>query len=158
MTRGKHGAAAARRREDAEVQAEIAAYQRNVKRLTDENRQLSRDLAEERAQHALDVRTLSAQLDEGLSPELSALRQKLAGEEERARQRIRAVGLRLIQLWWANDITMTAAAWVETQQLLGVSGEQLTGKQTRRSRRTTPQKMKAAEDSWRQAQGSGPVI
>jgi len=82
--KGKYAARAALRREDESVQAEIAAYQHNVKRLTEDNKKLTEALAAERAARKEEVRRLKVQLDEGLSPEVLALRGELERQREKA--------------------------------------------------------------------------
>jgi hypothetical protein len=84
MTRGKYAARATLRREDAGVRSELDSYQHHIKRLTAENQKLKADLAAEQTAHKTDVRRLKAQLDEGLSPELIALRKELERQRERA--------------------------------------------------------------------------
>jgi len=84
MTRGKYAARAALRREDESVRSEIEAYKRNVKRLTAENEELRAALAAERDGRKQEVGRLRAQRDEGLSPELIALREELGKQRMRA--------------------------------------------------------------------------
>ena len=86
MTRGKYAARSALRREDASVQSEISGYQHHVKRLTAESQELKDALATERAARKEEVRRLKAQLDEGLSPELLALRDELRRQRDRVTQ------------------------------------------------------------------------
>lgn len=59
-------------------------YQDAVKRLLAENRSLRAELATERKRHREDVRVLKAQLREGLSPELLALRRQMQKWRTRA--------------------------------------------------------------------------
>lgn len=75
MTRGKYANKSALRREDAEVRSDIETYQNAVKRLTAENQKLKDQLAEAQSSHAAEARRLRALLNEGLSPELLALRE-----------------------------------------------------------------------------------
>lgn len=84
MTKGKYAARAARRREDQDVQSEIGAYQHHVARLTAEVRDLTGKLAAERAARKDETRRLRAMLDEGLSPELIAVREELERQRQRA--------------------------------------------------------------------------
>lgn len=98
--KGKYAARAALRREDSDVRSEIEAYQHNVKRLTAENGKLKADLAAERAQCKQEARRLKALLDEGLSPELAALRQELEHQRERADKAV--ADKREIQRKWDN--------------------------------------------------------
>ena len=86
MTKGKYAVRAARRREDESVQSEISAYQHHVRRLTGEIRELTGTLAAERAARKEETRRLRAMLDEGLSPELIALREELEQQRQRAGQ------------------------------------------------------------------------
>lgn len=84
MTKGKYAARAARRREDESVQTEIETCQRQVARLTAEAGELTGKLAAERAARKQEVRRLAAQLEEGLSPEVAALREELERQRRRA--------------------------------------------------------------------------
>jgi predicted RNase H-like nuclease (RuvC/YqgF family) len=84
VTRGKYAARAALRREDTEVRSEIGTYQHHVKRLTAENKELTALLASERSARKEEVRRLKAQLDEGLTPEILALRSELERHRKRA--------------------------------------------------------------------------
>jgi hypothetical protein len=84
MTRGKYAARATLRREDAGVRSDLASYQHHVKRLTAENASLRAELEQARRGHAAEARVLRAQRDEGLSPEVEALRQRLREESDRA--------------------------------------------------------------------------
>jgi hypothetical protein len=86
MTRGKYAARAALRREDGEVRAELGSYQHHIQRLTAENARLRDELGKARRGHAAEARTLRAQRDEGLSPELAALRGQLEQQREAARK------------------------------------------------------------------------
>jgi hypothetical protein len=84
MTKGKYAARAARRREDHDVQAEIGTYQHRVAQLTAEVRDLAGKLAAERDLRKEQTARLTAQLDEGLSPEMAALREQLEQQRQRA--------------------------------------------------------------------------
>jgi hypothetical protein len=84
MAKGKYAARASLRREDADVRSELNGYQHHVKRLTAENATLKETLATERKLHAREVKQLKSQLDEGLSPEVLALRRELERQRERA--------------------------------------------------------------------------
>jgi len=84
MARGKKAAGAANRRADAEIQNEIGSYQHAVSRLTTENKELKEKLARGRDSHLHDVKVLKAQLNEGLSPELLALRRQIDTANDRA--------------------------------------------------------------------------
>ena len=84
MTKGKYAVRAARRREDESVQSEIGTYQHHVRRLTAEVKELTGKLADERAARKEEVRRLRAMLDEGLSPEVLALREQLEQQRQRA--------------------------------------------------------------------------
>lgn len=86
MTRGKYATRAARRREDADVQTEIGTYRHHVARLTGQVAELRAQLDAERAGRKNDARRFAAQLDEGISPELTALRAELERQRQRARQ------------------------------------------------------------------------
>lgn len=87
--RGKHGAQAAARRDANEAATTIESYQHAVKRLTAENDSLREQLAQSRREHTRDVRVLKANLAEGLSPEIAALRrtvEDLRSEVDRAKR------------------------------------------------------------------------
>lgn len=101
--KGKYAARSALRREDSGVRSEIEGYQHHVKRLTAENERLKAARAAERAEWQQDVRRLKAQLDEGLSPELLALRQELEHQREKANQAVAAY--RDIRKKWGNAFT-----------------------------------------------------
>lgn len=66
------------------VPAIAAPYQEAVRQLTAENRSLREQLAAEVRTHAGDVKVLKAQLREGLTPELLALRGDLQRWRSRA--------------------------------------------------------------------------
>ena len=59
-------------------------YPEAVKRLTDENRKLREQLTQERRARKDEIRVLRAQLREGLTPELIALRRELQKWRTRA--------------------------------------------------------------------------
>lgn len=87
--RGKHGVQAAARREASETATTIESYQHAVRRLTAENESLREQLDASRREHTKDVRVLKAQLAEGLSPEIAALRrtvENLRDEVDRAKR------------------------------------------------------------------------
>jgi chromosome segregation ATPase len=86
MSKGKYAARASLRREDAGVRSDIASYQHHVKRLTEENTQLKDKIAAQHKAHAEESRNLRAMLDEGLSPEIIALREELERQRNSARQ------------------------------------------------------------------------
>jgi hypothetical protein len=67
----------------------LPPYQYAVKRLTAENRRLRAELAALERAHKRETRVLRAQLDEGLTPELTALRRQERHWRERA---VRAEG------------------------------------------------------------------
>jgi chromosome segregation ATPase len=98
--RGKYAVRASLRREDTAVRSEIGSYQHHVKRLTAENEKLRADLAAAQAGHKVEVRQLRAQLDEGLTPELLALREELEHQRERADHAV--AEQREIQRKWHN--------------------------------------------------------
>lgn len=91
MARGKYANRAARRREDEAVTSEIEAYKHNVRKLTEENKELRDALAKEQASHREEVRALRAQLAEGLSPEIAALERELNRQRDRADQATRTL-------------------------------------------------------------------
>lgn len=82
--KGKYAARATLRREDSAVRSEVESYQHAIKRLTAERDQARSDLAASRATHKEEVRKLRVMLDEGLTPELLALRRELERHRERA--------------------------------------------------------------------------
>jgi len=84
VTKGKYANRARLRREDESVQTEISAYQHHVKRLTDENAELRNKLAAEQESRKRETQRLRAQLDEGLTPEILALRKELERQRQRA--------------------------------------------------------------------------
>lgn len=84
MSRGKYATRAALRREDTGVRSEIESYKHHIQRLTGENKHLAGRLAESQAAHKEEARKLRAMLDEGLSPELLALREELERQRELA--------------------------------------------------------------------------
>ena len=84
MTRGKHGASAAARKLIGERDQEIAAYQHNIRKLTAENAELKQKIIDMQSAHSQTVRTLKAERDEGLSPQLTVLQR----ENERMSQRV----------------------------------------------------------------------
>jgi hypothetical protein len=84
--KGKYAARAALRREDDGVRSEIESYQHAIRQLTGERDQLRSDLAALRAAHKDETRKLRAMLDEGLSPELLALREELERQRQRTSQ------------------------------------------------------------------------
>jgi hypothetical protein len=98
MTKGKYAARAARRREDQDVQSEIGAYQHRVARLAAEAGELTGKLVAERAARKEETRRLRAQLDEGLSPEVAALREELERQRQRA-QRAEADARTTLDRW-----------------------------------------------------------
>lgn len=77
MTRGKYANRAALRREDREVTTTIETYKHSVARLTAENQDLKRQLADQRRLAAATERRLRAERDEGLSPKVAALETSL---------------------------------------------------------------------------------
>jgi hypothetical protein len=98
MARGKYAARAALRREDAEVRSDLEGYQHHVRRLTAENARLRADLGQARRDHAAEVRALRAQRDEGLSPEVEALREQLREERDLA-DKACADAQRIKEMW-----------------------------------------------------------
>lgn len=62
----------------------IQIYQDAVKRLTSENKRLHGLLAAQKEEHTKEVRSLKAQLREGLSLELLVLRRELQRQRDRA--------------------------------------------------------------------------
>lgn len=84
MTKGKYAARANLRREDSEVRGDIDTYQRTVARLTAENKLLKEQVRLTEAARRAETRRLRAERDEGLSPEVSALRKELNAQRQRA--------------------------------------------------------------------------
>ena len=66
------------------MSTDIAPYQEAVRRLTAETAELHERLAERDTAHREDFRRLTAQLHEGLTPELLALRSELRNWRQRA--------------------------------------------------------------------------
>lgn len=77
----------------AAVGADVTVYQRKVKHLIENNRQLRTQLNDERRAHREEVRALRSQLAEGLTPELLTLRRTLAA----CKQRLHAAEARLAE-------------------------------------------------------------
>ena len=71
MTRGKHGAAAAVRREAHEQEAEIQTYQRKIKELLADLQKTKTALADSERRRKTEVAKAKAQLQEGISPALT---------------------------------------------------------------------------------------
>lgn len=117
MTRGKYAARAALRREDEGVRSEIGSYQHHVKRLTAENEKLRADLAATHTAHKTEIRQLRAQLDEGLSPEILALREELERQRERADHAV--AEKREIQRKWHNASEGMQKILAEQQRAAG---------------------------------------
>jgi hypothetical protein len=82
--KGKYAARSALRREDDSVRTEIWGYRNNIKRLTNENKRLKDGLAAERKSRTGEARRLKALVDEGVSPELIAVREELERQRDRA--------------------------------------------------------------------------
>jgi predicted RNase H-like nuclease (RuvC/YqgF family) len=70
--RGKKAAAAANRRDAAEVESTITSYQNAIKRLTSENVDLRKKLADAQDSKRREITRLSSELHEAVSPELRA--------------------------------------------------------------------------------------
>jgi hypothetical protein len=62
----------------------LASYQYAIRQLTAENKRLRRELATIKLMHQRITRKLRAERDEGLSPELAALRRELQHWRQRA--------------------------------------------------------------------------
>lgn len=91
MTRGKYAARATNRREVAEVEASEAAYQRQIVRLTQERNQARESLADVQKKAAVEARALRAQITEGTSAQVEALRislNKLRDERDAANRTV----------------------------------------------------------------------
>ena len=84
--KGKYANRAARRREDADVQNEIDTYKRKVQQLTEENKRLRHRADSIEARRRDEVRTLRAQRDEGLSPEMIAMQDEINLLREKRQQ------------------------------------------------------------------------
>src|SRR4249920_1049867 len=84
MTRGKHGAAVAVRREACEQQAEIQTYQRKITELLADLEKTRTALADSERRRKTEVAKAKAQLQEGISPALTvAQRENRTLREER---------------------------------------------------------------------------
>lgn len=82
MTRGKYAERATGRREAAEVEASEAAYQRQIVRLTQERDKARAELAKIKTDSAAEARKLRAQISEGTSSLVAALRIELNKNRE----------------------------------------------------------------------------
>jgi len=118
MAKGKYAARAAVRRDDADAQSQIAAYQHTVKRLTAELDELKVARAAGQAAASKEIRSLKAQRDEGLSPEVAALRQQL--EEQRERADAAAASRRDIARTWETVFGNLQGLLVEGLRLTGM--------------------------------------
>jgi regulator of replication initiation timing len=102
MTRGKYATRAEKTQAVKQAASEVEAGRAAIVRLTAENKALRTELDELRAVHRERMDTLSAQLREGTSGEVEALKIRLREETERAEQTKRKA-LRLIEQ--ALDVT-----------------------------------------------------
>jgi hypothetical protein len=128
MTRGKYAARANLRREDAEVRGTLDGYQHHVARLTAELAQVKQARAAERKAFKAETRRLAAELAEGLSPEVKALRAELERQRETARaakadaaetrRRWTEVLARLRRMFYALGLTKVEA-WEVVLSLCG---------------------------------------
>lgn len=84
MARGKHAVSAHARHEIASRDSEIAIYQKNVARLTAENKRLRARVDEQARHHRAEVRQLKAERDEGLSPMVAVLQREVIAAKEKA--------------------------------------------------------------------------
>lgn len=84
MTRGKYANRAATRRAADEVETTISSYQRQVKKLLDENRELVAKLNAQATAHRKEAQVLRAQRDEGIAPMVDVL----TAENERLKGRL----------------------------------------------------------------------
>jgi hypothetical protein len=66
------------------AEASLASYQYAVRKLTAENKELRQQLTAAKVAHQREARRLRAQRDEGLTPEIAALRRQLRHWRERA--------------------------------------------------------------------------
>lgn len=102
MTRGKYATRATVRREAADVEANEAAYQRQIVRLTQERNEARAELAKTKAGLIAETRVLRAQVSEGTSNLVAALRIELNKSREvrdaatRELKRIRGIHERFI--------------------------------------------------------------
>lgn len=95
MTRGKYAARAAKRREDAEIEATEAGYRRQIVRLTQERDEARAERDDARKVWKDEVRVLAAQLSEATSPRVDALnRELIRTRDERDRFKAELVRLR----------------------------------------------------------------
>lgn len=77
MTRGKYAVRAANREQTAEAVASEAGYQRQIVRLTQERDKARADLAKIKTDSAAEARKLRAQVSEGTSDLVEALRREV---------------------------------------------------------------------------------
>lgn len=82
MARGKHAAAAARRRADESTLADLATYQRRVAELTAALKDQREARTTEAEAFRREVRSLRALVESGASPEVAALNRTLARVRE----------------------------------------------------------------------------
>lgn len=100
MARGKHGQSAAVRQLVTEAETSVEVYQRQVKKLLDENKALKEKLAANQSAHSKEVRILKAERAEGVAPMVAVLQQeneRLKAKTDRLDDRVRA-----IQTGWDN--------------------------------------------------------
>jgi len=84
MTRGKHGIAAETRRKIESVETSIEVYQRKLRDLIAENRELRARLDAKDERHAREIRALRVQVDEGVSPALRVAQEEARQQRDRA--------------------------------------------------------------------------
>lgn len=119
MTRGKYAARATLRREDESVRSDLDSYQHTVQRLTAENRDLRDKLAAQKQVSAQEVRRLRSERDEGLSPEVRALRGQLAQAREE-RDKAKRDAQETLKRWrYAFDVMV---AWFK--EAYGCTGQE----------------------------------
>lgn len=98
MTRGKHSALAASRREQSDHEAEVATYQAALVKKQAEITRLDEALSEAKRVHADRVRELTARLEAGVSTELEAARSEILELREES-ARLRADRERFQKMW-----------------------------------------------------------
>lgn len=80
--RGKYAAKAATKRTEQETESLIAGYQKEIRKLKAENASLAEKRRESEARHSEEIRRISAELHESVSPELKAAKRLLAEVRE----------------------------------------------------------------------------
>jgi hypothetical protein len=144
MARGKHANRAALRREDNETAATLSTYQHRVAKLTAENREFRERLTAQERSASQTARRLRAERDEGVAPQVEAMRLTLQAEREKHTERLRAVAKCVGDMIEANGWAPHADEWKRLAALLGSVPEliSLGGNANRDARRTGPKRVR----------------